>query len=219
MGLRITNATGGNPTMWLYGPIGEQFGGITPEEVKNALRDIPSKQDIDVHIHSEGGDYWDSIAIHSNLRARQGRKNVVIDSLAASGGSIIAMAGDSIEIAKGGWVMIHEARGATAGRANDFRKAADRLDATNEQLVEVYLPRWKGTETELRAALAEEAWLNPVQAIESGLVDSMGDAMAIAAYVDKNVFNYERIPEELSVERVESHVQTLEERLSAALAG
>lgn len=217
MGLRITNATGQNPTLWLYGPIGDQFGGIVADEVRVALQEIPSKQDIDVHIHSEGGDFWDSIAIHSNLKARQGRTNVIIDSLAASGGSIIAMAGDSIEIAKGGWVMIHEAHGATRGRAEDFRKAAERLDATNEQLVEVYKGRWKGTEKELRAALSNETWLKPDDAISAGLADIISNSMAIAAYVDKAMFNYANLPEELSVELLPEKHRAYEERLAAAI--
>lgn len=217
MGLKITNAAGQNPSVWLYGPIGEQFGGIVADEVRVALQDIPSKQDIDVHIHSEGGDFWDSIAIHTNLKSRQGRKNVFIDSLAASGGSIIAMAGDSIEIAKGGWVMIHEARGATKGRAEDFRKAAERLEATNEQLVEVYKPRWKGSEKELRAALSAETWLDPGSAISAGLADSISSSMAIAAYVDKSVFSYANLPEELSQEHLPGIFQSLEEKLAAAI--
>jgi ATP-dependent protease ClpP protease subunit len=128
------------------------------------------------------------------------------------------MAGTSIDMAKGSWMMIHEAHGATHGRAADFRQAADRLEATNQQLVEVYSERWKGSEKELRAALSAETWLNPASAISSGLADKSGDSLAIAAYIDKTVFSYANLPEELSAERLPEIHKGLEEKLSTAFS-
>ena len=217
MGLKVTVAAGGNPSVWLYGVIGDDYGGVTADEFRMALQEIPSKQDIDVHIHSEGGVYVDAIAMHSVLKSRAGKRNVFIDGLAASGGSVVAMAGTSIEMAEGAWMMIHEAHGAASGRAADFREAADRLDATNQQLVSIYKARWKGTEPELRKALADETWLRSDSAVISGLADKTVSSPAIAACIDREKFAYNRVPEELGPAAVERAIKSYEDRLAAIL--
>lgn len=215
MALKVSVAANGNPVLYLYGVVGESF---TADDVKNALNDVPAKQDIDIRIHSEGGDYMDSIAINSTLRARQGRRNVHVDGLAASGGSVIAMAGTSIKMAEASWMMIHEAHGAMAGRAGDFRDAAERLEAINNQLVGVYKTRWKGSEKDLRKALADETWLNATNAIAAGLADTTTDKMAIAACVDAKKFFYNQVPSELTPAAIAGKLKAREERLAAALA-
>ena len=215
MALKVTAAANGNPVLYLYGVVGESF---TAEEVQQALRDIPSRQNIDVRIHSEGGSYTDSIAINSTLRARQGKRSVYIDGLAASGGSVIAMAGTSIEMANASWMMIHEAHGAMSGRAGDFRAAADRLEAINNQLVDIYKARWKGTEAELRKAIADETWLNADNAIAAGLADKATESLAIAACVNASKFFYNKVPRELTAEAIAEKLSAREARLAEALA-
>lgn len=196
MGLRITNAATQKPVLWLYGVIGGHLGGITPEEMRNALNSLNSKQDIELRIHSEGGSYVDSIAMQSNLRRREGQVHVVIDGLAASGGSIVAMGGDTIEMAEGAYMMIHEARGgASNATAADMRNYADMLDSTNNELVKIYSTRWKGSEKELREALDAETWLNPESAIELGLADTKSSQEALVAHVDAEKFHYNKVPQ------------------------
>lgn len=198
MGLKITAAANDTPVLWLYGIIGEDFGGVTANEMRMALNTLPDGQDIELRIHSEGGSYTESIAIHSNLVRRAGQTAVIVDGLAASGGSVVAMAGNTIEVAGGGYLMIHEAHGAMQGaRAHEFREAADLLDSTNSELVKIYSKRWKGSESELRAALGAETWYSAQQAVDVGLADSVLDSMAIAAYVDAKKLGYVQVPEPL----------------------
>ncbi len=197
MGLRITNAKGESPQVFLYGVIGDEYGGITADMMRKELAQIPSKENIDVHIHSDGGSFFDGLAMHSQLAQRQGKVNVIVDGLAASAASIVAMAGDTITMAKHSWMMIHEANGHMSGRAADFRAAADRLDATNSEIVSIYSKRFKGTDEEMRAALDAETWLDCEACCECGLADCVGDGMSIAACVDRS-FGYKKTPEILA---------------------
>jgi ATP-dependent Clp protease protease subunit len=196
MGLKIDNASN-RAIMYVYGSIGGQFGGITADEFRQALDGIPSKQDIEIRIDSDGGDYLASIAMHANLMRRTGKVITVVDGLAASGASIIAMAGTHIAMAEGSWMMIHEAHGGMEGTADQFRDAAKRLDATNAQLVSIYAKRYKGTEKELRNALAAETWLTAEDAVNIGLADEVSETMAIAAHVDADKFKYVNVPQPL----------------------
>ncbi len=195
MGLKITNAKGENPTVYLYGVIGDEYGGITSDQFRKALAEIPSKEAIDVHIHSDGGSFFDGVAMHSQLAQRKGAVNVIVDGLAASAASLVAMAGTSITMAQHSWMMIHEARGGMHGTAKDFRAAADRIAATNDEIVSIYSKRWNGTPDELRAALDAETWLDADACCSMGLADCVGETMAIAAHLGDSKFKYTNVPQ------------------------
>lgn len=197
MAVKITTAAGERPVVWLYEDIGAAFGGVSADEFRQVLGTIPAKEPIDLRINSGGGIFTESIAIFTNLRQRKGSVFVYVDGLAASGASIVAMAGKSIEMARGSWLMVHEARALGEGKASDMRKAADRLEAINRQLIDIYSPRWKGTQDELVAALAEETWLTEDQAVEMGLADVVSEQMAAAARVDPEKFQYKAAPQRL----------------------
>src|SRR5690606_10748747 len=187
--LKITNAADSKPVVWFYGEIGWDFDA---NDFRRALESV-GDADIELRINSPGGSYTEAIAMHTNLARRSGTTDVVVDGLAASGGSVVAMAGDTITMAQGSHMMIHEAHGATAGRASDFRKYADVLDSMNAELLGIYGKRWKGEEAALRAAVEAETWLTADEAVEAGLADSVGVSLAIAAYVDPSRFAYARV--------------------------
>jgi len=196
MGLKITNMDDGMPEVSLYGVIGDEYGGVTAEQFRREVSAIDNNVDITLRIHSEGGSYVDAIAMFSNLRSRKGATHVVIDGLAASGGSVVAQAGKTIKMARGAWMMIHEARGGMMdATADDFRQKAELLEETNDQLVRIYKPRWKGTPNQLRKAIKDETWLTADSAVESGLADAVIEAMAMAAHVDPSKFAYCHVPE------------------------
>src|SRR5690606_34631842 len=109
--------------------------------------------DLELRVFSEGGIYTEAINMQTNLARRAGKVHVYVDGLAASAASIIAMGGDTVTMATGSYMMIHEPWVGTEGNADDLRKAADQLEKTNAQIVAIYMNRWKGTEEELRAAL------------------------------------------------------------------
>lgn len=197
MGLKITNSADERPTVLLYGDIGAAFGGITSIDFREALETIPSKKEINLHINSDGGLFFEGIAMYSIIRQRKAAVHCVVDSLAASAASVVAMGCTTIAMATHAWMMIHEARSGGEGTADDFRKEAERLDEINRELVRIYMPRWKGTEKELKKALHDESWCTAEQSIELGLADTIIETMAIAAHVDPSKFGYKHVPQPL----------------------
>lgn len=192
--LKITNAADSKPVVWFYGEIGWDFNA---DDFRRALASVGDKSDIELRINSPGGSYTEAIAMHTNLARRPGKTDVIVDGLAASGGSVVAMAGDTVTMAQGAHMMIHEAHGSTQGRAADLRRHADVLDSMNAELVSIYMKRWKGDEAALRAAIAAETWFTADEALESGLADTVGVSLAIAAYVDPSRFAYVKVPDKL----------------------
>jgi ATP-dependent protease ClpP protease subunit len=190
--LKVTNANT-TPELWAYGEVGFDF---TADDFRRELADIPSGKSILLRINSPGGSYIDGIAIHAQLARRTGGVDITVDGEAASAGSIIAMAGTTIDMASGSWMMIHEVRGTIlSATADELREAMERIEATNTDLVRIYSRRWKGSEKELRAALAAETWFTAEAAIEAGLADTINSNMKMAACASLDKFSYRNIPE------------------------
>ena len=92
----------------LYGDIGQYYSwsGISLDGVVSALAG-KSADTIEIFINSYGGDMFESIAIKNYLIRRPEKIITYVDGIAASGGSLIAMAGDEIIMPKDAQLMIH----------------------------------------------------------------------------------------------------------------
>lgn len=199
MGLEVKNAASDRPEIWVYGPIGKELGGISDDDVRVALAEIPSHIPLDVRVNSDGGIFSDAVAMYSLLSRRKGDVHVVVDGRAYSAGSIVAMAGKTIEMARGSWMMIHEAMGTIeGGRAEDFRQRADKLDAINAQIRGFYAKRWKNSESDLIKAMSGELWMKDTVAVSLGMADFVSESMAVAAHYDAKKFGYKNAPEEVA---------------------
>jgi ATP-dependent protease ClpP protease subunit len=167
----------------IYSVIGEDpWGGegTTVKRIDAALRSIGARNDVTVNINSPGGDVFEGIAIYNRLREHQGRVNVKVLGVAASAASIIAMAGDSIEIGASSFIMIHNAWVLAVGNRHDMREVADFLEPFDRALADVYVARTGQELAAVQAAMDAETWLNGNQAVELGYADALLAADEIA---------------------------------------
>src|SRR5690625_4278397 len=145
-------------TLYLHGTIGGSFWDydydedniITSKKVRKALKRIGDK-DIELHINSGGGDAFESIAIGNMLKQHTKKVNVIIDGLAGSGASIVAMSGDTIKMFPNSMLMIHRALTLVAGNSKELRKIADDLDKIDGAIIASYKQRFIGTDEELES--------------------------------------------------------------------
>ena len=117
--------------LYLYGEIADASwlgDEITPAQFARELDALGELRELYVNIHSPGGDAFAGIAIYSILQRCPAKKIVRIDGLAASAASLIAMAGDVIQMPKGATMMIHNAWAHASGEAADLRMAHGRGD-------------------------------------------------------------------------------------------
>ena len=170
-------------TIWIHDEIG--WFGITGREFIEDLMAIDADT-IDLHLNSPGGEVFDGIAIYSTLRQHSAKVNVIIDSLAASIASVIAMAGDTVTVTPNGMMMIHDGLGLAIGNAADHRDMADLLDKISDNIASVYAERATGDKTadEWRALMLAETWFNADEALEAGLVDAISTPSAADAVPD-----------------------------------
>lgn len=154
----------------IYDEIG--FWGVTASDFQRQLAAITAAT-INVSINSPGGDVFDGIAIASLLRAHAATVNVVVDGLAASAASIVAMAGDSVVMMPQAMLMIHDAWSSCVGNADEMRATAELLDAISNNIATSYAERSGGDAGEWRDVMRAEKWYNAQEAVDAGLADSV----------------------------------------------
>jgi len=176
--------TPGN-TISILDVIGEDWwtgGGVTSKRVAAALRSI-GDQEVFVDINSPGGDFFEGVAIYNLLRTHKHKITVRILGLAASAASLIAMAGDEIQIGKAGFIMVHNAWVLAIGNRHDMRDAADTLEPFDDAMATVYSER-AGAEKKAAAKwMDDETWFNGEQAVDAGLAD---DFLTIDTSIDES---------------------------------
>jgi ATP-dependent protease ClpP protease subunit len=144
--------------------------GVSARSIREALDEVGAR-DVVVHMNSGGGDYFEGVAIYQALAQHPGDVYVAVDALAASAASVVAMAGDTIGIGPGAFVMIHEASAFAYGNAADMLRIADMLDAIGDEIAGFYAARGKLDAAGFREAMAKETWYGPAAAIAAGLAD------------------------------------------------
>jgi ATP-dependent protease ClpP protease subunit len=170
--------------LWLYGTVGGWWWGFDAETVSYALRQMPDDvTEIRVRLHSPGGNAIEGIAIGNLLRNHDARVVVVVDGLAASAASIVALAGDEIVMSPGSQYMIHDPWLLSVGNAADLRSDADYLDKQARNYAEVYALRAGGTADEWRDVMLADngrgTWYTAQESVDAGLADRVGTITAV----------------------------------------
>lgn len=150
------------PNMW-----GE---GISARSVREALDEIGAR-DVVAHMNSGGGDYFEGVAIYQAFRQHPGSVYMAVDALAASAASVVIMAGDTVGIGDGAFIMVHEASTFAYGNADDLLTRATMLDEVDGQIAQFYARKAGDTAVEWRERMAAETWFGPQAAIDVGLAD------------------------------------------------
>lgn len=177
--------------LYIFDEINPMWG-IGAQQVVDELKTITASE-LDVHINSPGGNVFDGIAIMNALRQHDAKVNVIVDGLAASIASVIAMAGDSIVMSLGSQMMIHNPSGFAMGDARTMRELADTLDKSRASIAAVYADRAGGTVDDWQSAMDAETWYTAQEAVDAGLADKVDDSQQaedIAAKFDLSIFNH-----------------------------
>lgn len=175
---QVKNEVNGNSEILLYGPIAGESSWwgdeVTPRSFAEDLESLGGR-DVTVRINSGGGDVFAAHAIHNQLVAYKGRVTVVIDGLAASAATIIAVAGDRIIMPANALFMIHNPAIGLSDYygADELLKAAEALNTIKGSIVAAYRKRCKASAEELAAMMDAETWMGAAECLEKGFVDEI----------------------------------------------
>lgn len=149
--------------------------GVTAKDFMRALAQAGDGP-ITLRINSPGGDVFDGMAIYNALKARKSPVNVVVDGLAASAASFIAMAGDTIQMNEASMLMVHRAWGLAVGNAKDMTDTAAVLEKIDGQLADIYAARVGKSAADMMAVMQAETWLTSSEAVAGGFATGIVDA-------------------------------------------
>ncbi|MGJ0627953.1 head maturation protease, ClpP-related [Xenorhabdus bovienii] len=167
-------------TIAILDVIGEDFWGegVTVKRISAALRAVGGG-DVVVNINSPGGDMFEGLAIYNVLRAYEGKVTVKVLGIAASAASIIAMAGDEIQMGRGAFLMIHNCWALGIGNRHDFAKLARDLEPFDNAMGDIYRARSGLDENTIVQMMDNETYIGASEAIDRGLADSLMSAEVI----------------------------------------
>ncbi|WP_057194924.1 head maturation protease, ClpP-related [Limosilactobacillus fermentum] len=151
----------------------EYFGmdAVSPSEVSQQLDD--GDDEIEVNIASNGGDLFAASEIYTMLKNDPRNVTVNIQGLAASSASIIAMAGDEINISPTAQMMIHQVWSNTQGNADDMRTSADSLDSADQAVVNAYEAKTGLDRDSILSMMQQETWMDAQEAVDKGFADKI----------------------------------------------
>lgn len=174
----------------MYGVVGSgQFGDISSEKAREMFDNIDAEE-IEIHINSGGGDAFEGIAICNYLRNHKAKITAVVDGIAASAASLIAMGADKVIMPSNATMMVHRAATYAYGNADSLEKQAKMLRDVDDALIQSYRNRFNGEFHELEALLDNETYMTAEKALSYGLCDEIVDS------IDNSVDSKEDVVEE-----------------------
>ena len=161
-------------TLRLEGPIDEEsFWGdeITPQMFRDELN--AGEGDVTVWINSPGGNVFAAAEIYTMLKDYKGSITVKIDAIAASAASVVAMAGDVVQMSPVAMLMIHDPSTVAMGNTKDMEKAIEVLNEVKESIINAYASKSGLSHARIANLMSNETWMNAKKAVELGFADEV----------------------------------------------
>ena len=172
--IQIKGTIVSNNDRWLYDWL--EWDATAPKDVV-----LPeSGEPIEVHINSGGGDVYAGSEIYTALRSYPGDVTVKIVGIVASAASVIAMAGDTVEISPTAQIMIHNVSSGVYGDHNALLHEAGVLEGFNKSIASAYVHKTGKALDDLLGLMNKTTWFDAESALNHGFVDKIMFANEVA---------------------------------------
>ena len=167
--INVKGAVVSNDDAEIYNWLG--YDNVSPNQVEEALNN--SDGEVEVDIASGGGSVFAASEIYTMLKAYSGKVVVNIQGSAASAASVIAMAGDEINMSPTSQMMIHKASTISMGNADDFAHDSKMLDVTDQSIVNAYEAKTGMNRDDILKLMSDETWMTAQDAVDKGFADNI----------------------------------------------
>ncbi len=210
-------------TLFLNGEISDEtwFGDeVTPGIFRDELN--AGRGPISVWINSPGGDVFAAAQIYNMLMDYPTDVTVMIDGLAASAASVIAMAGTKVQMSPVAMMMIHNPATIAIGDSEEMKKAIKMLDEVKESIMNAYEIKTGLARDKISKLMDAESWFNAKKAVELGFADEIMFSEGVSDEVAPMMFSRAAVTNSLldkfipamKPEETRTPVAQLEKRLS-----
>lgn len=167
--IKVKGAVVSNDDADIYNWLGYEY--VSPNQVEDALNN--ADDDIEVDINSGGGSVFAASEIYTMLKAYSGKVVVNIQGLAASAASVIAMAGDEVNMSPTSQLMIHKASTVSWGNADNLAHDSKMLDVTDQSIVNAYVAKTGMDRDDILKLMSDETWMTAQDAVDKGFADNV----------------------------------------------
>lgn len=134
-------------------------------------------KDIIIRMHCYGGEVFEGNMIYNTIANSKANVTIIIDGVAASMGSIVALAGATApKIARNAYMMIHCPSGRTSGNAAAHLASAKLLRSMEKNFAKTYSQRTGQPETDVHKYFdGNDHWIDAEEALELGFASEIID--------------------------------------------
>ena len=197
----VNKANGKNAEILIYGNIVDKRGwssdGTAPDGFAEDLRKLNGCP-LTLRINSSGGSVFAAHAIHNLIKSYAGPVTAVIDGIAASAATIIAMAAEKVVMPSNSMMMIHDPMIGLNGYHNeeDLEDFLNALKKIKESIVSSYLGRSKLSAEALSRMMKASTWLTAKECLDMGFADEI--VGRVDAVLDGNILVVNQIQHTLT---------------------
>lgn len=167
--IKVKGAVVSNDDAGIYDWLG--YDCVSPSKVEDALDD--ADDDVEVDIASGGGSVFAASEIYTMLKNYAGKVTVNIQGLAASAASVIAMAGDVVNMSPTSQMMIHKASTISQGNADDLAHDSKMMDVADQSIVNAYEAKTGMDRNDILQLMSNETWMTAQDAVDKGFADNV----------------------------------------------
>ncbi|WP_444905114.1 ClpP-like prohead protease/major capsid protein fusion protein [Microbulbifer sp. CnH-101-E] len=183
--------------IYLYDTIG--YWGVTAKDFARDLKALGDVSKINLHINCPGGDVFDGTAIYNLLKDHKAEVETWIEGIAASMGSVIALAGDTVHIAENAYYMVHNPSAGVRGDVRALEKTKSLLAKVKATMKSLYSSRTGMSDEEVSQVMDDETWYTGAEAVEAGFATDTTAAMEMAASFNADHLNqFKNTPQAIS---------------------
>jgi ATP-dependent protease ClpP protease subunit/plasmid maintenance system antidote protein VapI len=151
------------------------------------------------NIASEGGDFFEGLAMAELISEYSGQTTAKGVGLVASAATIIMMACDEKVMTQNSYFMIHSAWTMVEGNADKMQKSLNLLNSIDDQMAKIYTAQIQSKDKLIKGSydktfetvkqmMKAETWLTANEAMEFGFIDSVIEESEVDGYQ-----NYEAV--------------------------
>lgn len=195
-GLRAETTGDDTTTVYVYDTI-DGFWGVSASDFARELAAI-STANVVLRINSPGGDVFEARAMMAAIAEHPATFTAKIDGLAASAATALTLACDTVEIADGGFYMIHQAWTFAMGNADDMTATAGLLSKIDDVLVAGYVAKSGKPAAEVLNWMKAETWFTAQEAVDAGFANTIAKPPAKKQALAYNLAAYGNAPKALT---------------------